>query len=318
MDLFEPYKESMENLGGISYQVMGNHDYNKVFKSFHYMSENDIHHGNYAEKIYEDHFGPINYSFDIGNFHVLVLESIDYKGGRFSYNEKINKSQINWVKEDLKYVDKSKTLLLNLHATMGNEMYPQDNIDNFDELYEIIKDYNTHIFSGHSHQMYNNIIADNIYEHNVGASCGVWWADHYNQCGTPNGYLVVELEDNNVKWYYKCTGKDYNHKFRAYLPGEFKRKPKYLVVNMWDYDPNCKLELFVDGEYYGELERFKDYDQAHSDISHKYFFPHRDKKTDHLFKAKLGKQYKEIEIKLTNRFGEIYTEKFFNPKIKTR
>lgn len=46
-----------ENMGLPVYYVIGNHDYVK---------------GEYGEKLYESIYGPVWYSFDVGNVHYVV------------------------------------------------------------------------------------------------------------------------------------------------------------------------------------------------------------------------------------------------------
>ena len=46
-----------------------------------------------------------------------------------------------------------------------------------------------------------------IYEHNIGAACGAWWAGDVNRCGAPNGYLVVNVTGDDISWQYKATGR---------------------------------------------------------------------------------------------------------------
>ena len=57
------------------------------------------------------------------------------------------------------------------------------------------ENYNVHVFSGHTHFFQNNEVSPVLYEHNIGAACGGWWTGWVNQCGAPNGYMVVELTE---------------------------------------------------------------------------------------------------------------------------
>lgn len=66
-----------------------------------------------------------------------------------------------------------------------------------------------------------------LYEHNIGAACGAWWAGHVNRCGAPNGYLVV---------------------------------------NVWDWDPTYQVKWSENGTDKADMERFNDEDQAYIDM----------------------------------------------------
>lgn len=100
------------------------------------------------------------------------------------------------VEKDLSYVPKGSLVFLNLHAPTSNTTAEGcGNTSNTSELLDILKDYQVHIFAGHTHFYENAQPAANIYEHNIGAACGAWWAGHVNRCGAPNGYLIVEVDD---------------------------------------------------------------------------------------------------------------------------
>lgn len=116
-----------------------------------------------------------------------------------------------------------------------------------EQLFEILKDYKTHIFVGHTHFYENRIVTPVIYEHNIGAACGAWWAGHVNRCGAPNGYLVVNVTGVTFPGSIRLPVVHSVNQFRVYKPGEFQSQPKYLVVNVWDYDPAWKLSYYEDG-----------------------------------------------------------------------
>ncbi len=69
------------------------------------------------------------------------------------------------------------------------------NTSNTSELLDILKDYQVHIFAGHTHFYENAQPAANIYEHNIGAACGAWWAGHVEPCGAPNGLPYSRVDD---------------------------------------------------------------------------------------------------------------------------
>ena len=75
-------------------------------------------------------------------------------------------------------------------------------------------------------------ISSRIIEHNIGAACGGWWAGWVNQCGAPNGYMVVDVDGERVKWHYKATRRDFSYQFRIYNKGEFTAQSS-LVPAVW-------------------------------------------------------------------------------------
>ena len=147
--------------------------------------------------------------------------------------------------------------------------------------------------------------AAGIYEHNIGAACGAWWAGHVNRCGAPNGYLVVTVKGDDVKWRYKATGRPADYQFRVYKPGEFETQKQYVVANIWDWDIAYTVNWYEDGVLKGAMQQFEDEDQA-------YIQQNKGKrsgyKTRHLFRAKPSPNAKTVTVEVTNRFGETFTQ----------
>ena len=93
-----------------------------------------------------------------------------------------------------------------------------------------------------------------MYEHNIGAVCGVWWSSSersggnnsksgaLNLCadGTPSGYYVYEASGTSRSWYYKYIGEPKTKQFKSYDMNEVK---KYYDT----YGP--AKNFFSDGSY---------------------------------------------------------------------
>ena len=300
MELFEPLRQSMASLGIIFSPVIGNHDHNQQYTTLSNLP--DANHG-YAEERYESFFGPYNYSFNVGNIHIITLKDIDYIKDR-KYTERFGSEQLDWLKNDLKYVKPGSTVFINVHAPVFNQSQKGGNARDAEEFKQIVSAYNVHIFAGHTHYFENNAVSANLYEHNIGAACGAWWAGHVNRCGAPNGYLVVNVNGNDIKWHYKATGKPADYQFRVYKPGEFKSEAGYVVANIWDWDPAFRVEWSEDGTAKGVMEHFDSEDQDYIDMHGKPEGYH----TLHLFRCQPSDDAKQIEIKVTNRFGETYKQ----------
>lgn len=180
------------------------------------------------------------------------------------------------------------------------------NARNAAQLFEILKGYKVHIFAGHTHFYENRIITPDIYEHNIGAACGARWAGHVNRCGAPNGYLVVDVDGDNVSWQYKGTGRPLDDQFRVYKPGEFLSQPEYLVVNIWDYDPAWRIQYYEDGvEKKGVMEVFDDEDQDFITMKKGKGTGYH---TMHLFRVRPTNKASKAEIVVTNRFGKRFRQ----------
>lgn len=109
--------------------------------------------------------------------------------------------------------------------------------------------------------------------------------------------------------------KDYQ--MRVYGKGEMLSQPQYVVANVWDWDPACKVEWLQDGKPMGMMEKFTDVDEVYA-VSKK----HQPglTVTGHLFRALPSSGAKSITVVFTNRFGEKFeqTVMITNPKVQTR
>lgn len=301
MTLFPAYKASVSSLGFTMFHTIGNHDFDLNYNDL-YNTENPL--DNYAEQTYESFFGPTDYSFNIGNVHVITMKSIDYLKNK-NYTERFTTNQLEWLKNDLSYVKSGSLVFLNLHSPTSNRSTNgSGNIRNASELMKILKEYRVHIFAGHTHFYENEEVTASIYEHNIGAACGAWWAGNVNCDGSPNGYLIVDVKNDDVKWHYKATGRDLSYQFRVYKPGEFSSQLGYIVLNYWDWDTKCKVRWYEDGVLKGFMEQFSDEDQDYISMTGKAKGYH----TLHLFRAKPSIGVKNVIVEITNRFGEVYKE----------
>ena len=301
MNLYDEYKESLQNMGMTVFQCIGNHDFDLRYQDLHNMRAGTPV---YGEMVYNRYFGPTDYSFNMGKVHVVTLKNINYVGKK-RYIECLTDEQIAWVEKGLRYLPKGSLVFLNMHAAGWNLVGADGNIRNAAQLEETLKGYNAHVFCGHTHFFQNNQVNPNLYEHNIGAACGAWWSSWVNRCGAPNGYLVVEVNGNDLKWHYKGTRRSFDYQFQVYKPGEFQTQSSFVIANVWDWDKDCRIVWYQDGKPMGTMEQFTGVDET-------YAATLKDRKqaseTPHLFRAMPADGSKEIKIELTNRFGETYTQ----------
>jgi len=78
---------------------------------FYCIGNHDLVKGDYGEQLFEKNFGPVYYSFDAGNTHYLVTPML---GG--DYKPSYTKADVyRWMKNDLKFVDKTKNIVVFNH-----------------------------------------------------------------------------------------------------------------------------------------------------------------------------------------------------------
>lgn len=233
-------------------------------------------------------------------------------------------------------------------------------LNNSATLVSKFKGYKVDFVTGHTHVLYNvdkkSSEGIGIYEHNAGAVCASWWWSGYltpgiHICtdGAPGGYSVWDITGTDKKWRYKGTGRDENEQFRSYdlnnvwftvekdapkvpaaLKSDFekytdaypKNSKNEVLINIWNWDPNWKIEIKENGKTLS-CTRVKGYDPLHiAALTAKRFNNSAIKEVPafitkenyHMFKVKASSPTSTIDIKVTDEFGNVYTETMKRPK----
>ena len=306
MMLYAQYKQSIKNRRMTFFQCIGNHDFQKAYADLH---NSELGAPHYAEQMFGEFFGPLCYSFNIGKCHIITMKNINYRGS-CKYEEEITEEDLRWLERDLSYVPKDVMIILNMHAPAWNAMEPIDNILNAQRLAEILEPYEAHVFAGHTHFFENVEVTPRLYQHNIAAACGAWWTSNINRDGAPNGYMVATVDGTSMKWQYKATNSKSVYQMRVYKPGEFRTQKNYVVANVWEWDPHCRVVWYEDGRYKGRMQQFTDNDEAF--LLTKPLKPQL-AKTRHLFRARpTSKKYRTIKVIFINRFNQTYTYTIVN------
>lgn len=294
LELFDDYSKAIEKINIPFFQCLGNHDQD-------YNQGGDES----ADKTFKSRFGPTYYSFNRGKAHYVVLDDVRYLGVDRKYDGYISQEQLNWLKKDLSFIGKDQLIIINVHIPIHNS------VKNNQDFYDIIKDFNNvHVMSGHTH--YNvNAIKGNVFEHNHGAVCGAWWTGGICPDGTPRGYGVYKVSGNQLSWFYKSTGHPKDKQMNIDL--EPLTANNRIIVNVWNYDPEWDVSLFLDGKRV-LMEKTKGFDPESVRL---YQGPDKPKprgfaepkRTEHLFMAHFSSPVKEIKVIATDRFGIKYEEK---------
>lgn len=200
----------------------------------------------------------------------------------------------------------------------------------------------------------NTLTKNSIYEHNAGAVCACWWVTGiYNieaniaSDGVPGGYTVVTVKDKNISWQYKGTQYPISKQFHSYDRNKINLDRTVLLpnikadqaqewdarvntwsgassdnevyINVWNYDYNWKVEVTENGTPL-TVSKVWDYDPLHmlaytyERFRHGEDAGHITGKCFHLFKVKASAPNTTLEIKVTDRFGNVYTESMKRPK----
>ncbi len=291
--LFPEYEKAVAQMNIPFFQCLGNHDmdYNKGGDES-------------SDDTFQQLYGPCDYSFNRGKVHYVVMDNVRYMGKDRDYDRFFQDQQLAWLKKDLSYVPADYLIILCVHIPVHS------GVKNKKALYEILGDRKVHIMSGHTHYHLNKITG-NIFEHNHGTVCGAWWTGSICVDGTPNGYGIYKVKGNDLSWFYKAVGQDNDYQMSLNI-AKTDDGLKQLVANIWNFDPSWRQEYVVNGETKGALEQFTGFDPvAYANFigpdlpkTRGFAEPHQ---TNHLFKAVLPADAREVVVKVTDRFGKIYT-----------
>lgn len=211
------------------FYVIGNHDHD---------SSQDSDYD--SETAFVNAFGPTNYSFDIGNAHVIVMDDIIRRDGNndrgdgyysIKYGQGFTNEQVAWLQDDISKVigSKTKVVVFCTHAPLNKASGGDSGTQN--AVMGALKNnfYNVHVFSGHTHCINNNLYSGwsaksgrQIYEHTLQTLSGYFWdADISYDIASPAGYGVFTFgHDDICAEYNKTTKEDPGFQFRTYNGGE--------------------------------------------------------------------------------------------------
>lgn len=194
-------------------------------------------------------------------------------------------------------------------------------------------------------------------EHNTAAVCATWWwtgrdgyaGNHIAKDGSPGGYSIWEFNNKDVKWQYKGIGEDKDYQFRAYdlnkvhitaaahapastdvrlLPyaAEYATvsNKNEVLINVWGYDEKWKVEVTENGNslpvnrvYVLDPLHIISYAAKRLNLNAEPTADFVSTKTAHMFKVKASNATNTLVIKVTDRFGKVYTESMTRPKAFT-
>lgn len=296
------YINAIAQVGIPFYNSIGNHD--------HVSGLSDER----ADSVYCRNYGPTRFSFNRGKIHYVGLDNIIYKGE--NYDEDMTREGLEWLRKDLSYVPKDYVLIITLHSPVLRRTFRHKEMDHIDELVSIVKPFKmVHFISGHIHVNSMEVIAPNIFDHNVGAASGNYWRGKTCKDGTPIGYQVFEINGTDVKWYFQTVDQPADFQFKVYPPAQRNPEvnPDKLIVSVWNWDVAWKVECSYDaGKTFRSMNRCLDcYDQDAYDeygpkdhpkeTKKRYVFA---EKTDHIFLDTPPVGAKQVLVKVTDRFGK--------------
>ncbi len=257
MSLFDNYIAGLKSLGNVQmFNILGNHDNDPK-------ATNDVE----GRRVFEEKLGPTYYSFNIGKIHCVVLDNLIMKvrsdGTLRDYDQGLTNEIWQWLQNDLSYVDYSTTIFVACHSPMFMQSSMSDrsssSSNHRSDYAKLFSKYDeVHAWAGHSHTTFNYVYPatsalKNIEVHTVSRSTGQLWTNEYISCGTPRGYTVVEVDGDDVSWYFQPT----KYQTAAYS-GKTTPQPSYNYRD-WSYNSSGVAILKSNGATLDESYQMKVY-----------------------------------------------------------
>ena len=206
----------------------------------------------------------------------------------------------------------------------------------------------------HTVYNHDRLSSSHVFEHNAGSVCGTWWWSgnetpgvHIGQDGSPGGYTLLTVDGTSFRWQYKATKKDVGFQFRSYdrntihltaascIPnasGTYAQDfaPDFwgtastaneVYINVWNYDPSWKVEVSEGGKALtptlltgGCLDPLHLVAYTAKRLNKNKTATFATTPNYHTFRVSASSPSSTLEIKVTDRFGNIYTESMTRPK----
>ena len=300
IEILDMYKKEIVRTGVPFYPVVGNHD-----------NEAYVQGDNEAAAAYRSKMGPENYAFCLGKDVVIVLDNIIYDTNfkmALGYTDQV----IAWVKGLLKEIPSTSEIYVAQHVPMGRS---NRKLQNQEALISMLRGRKVTVLSGHMHTNSIRELEKNMTEHNVAGLCGAWWETQHCTDGTPRGYKVFTKHADRLSWYYKSIGFSKKHIAEAFGLGMAPLHPNSVVVNVWDWDPQWKVEWYEDGKPMGKMDQVREIcpvfdDEINAAYEGRGEIPgwKQARPSGHNFAATPSRYAKKVTIVVESRFGQKWTQ----------
>lgn len=327
LDVYPRLTSILGMAGKTIYYLPGNHDTNDKI-------EGPDNHYN----IYRQFFGPDYYSFNYGKVHFIVLNDIKWENG--VYHGELGIKQLNWIKEDLKYVQRDSLIVLAMHIPLiswVDRNNPNHSVKDRDELFNLLSDFDNVIaLAGHTHDLEklypgelingwsNGLTFPQII---AGAVCGSWWQGEkdefgipfsYMKDGAPKGYFVMQFDDSEYTDTYKATGKpsDYQVNINLFNNNVIQNDSTIsideinnseIISNVFNADIYSNIDISFDGDEYSQMEKVVTIDPF---INERVLGNTLPVESTHIWRSKLptnlGKGVHLVRVRFIDKSGHKY------------
>lgn len=256
------------------FQTMGNHDYTFFTAGRPLTVDSRTSSVNLkVQRAFEDCFGPINYSFNRGDVHIVGMRNIFWdKAGDEGYSGGFTDEQYAWLQADLANVPTDKMVILCMHIPLVS---CKDDLNASKVAALLAKYRNATVFSGHTHYKrgYASVKSTSMYEHIHSAVCGTGWWSSVESDGCPNGFTVYKFKGPQIsgEWFNGVNGPaaSPSYQMRVYrgnitCGGEFAKfkwphGENTILINIFNGDSRWgKVEVWENGSPSGTASRMSE------------------------------------------------------------
>lgn len=249
LDTLRPFNQAVAMIGIPWHNVLGNHDLNLDGGSRKHINET-----------FESIYGPTYYSFDYGQVHFVVLDTIDWGevNGRQRYVPRFGERQVEFLKNDLAAIPDSQMVVLLMHV-------PILDCEDHQAIFRLIekrpfcvsvsahRHVHTHQFIG-SEQGWGG---DKEHHHIVNVTVsGSWWSGAKNDRGVPhstmadgapNGYSMLSFRNGEYFMDFKGAGIPASEQMLIELPDEVgSGKSADVWINVYNGSSKSTVEFAID------------------------------------------------------------------------
>ena len=317
MNAWDDYLDGADIIKCPTFNVIGNHDYDQA----------NLFETEQGNVFFETYVGPEHYSFDLGDIHYVVLNTIlyDRPNTKKSYHYGLDDRALEWLRADLSYVPKDKIIMTCTHhnpfKTPNTSPHGSHNVYSlhYADYLPLLSAYKkVYAWNGHNHQnFYYNYEgkdtkhgAPNIQSISVARATGALRLNEYlSPRGEPQGYMVMNVHGDEVSWFYKSVGKDKNYQLRTSL-----QENGSVLCNVWNWSEGWTVPAWYEnGEKVADMVLTPGVDPAYqvlfdkctNETTRKYCKP--DAKTP-LWTVTPSVGASSGEVRVTDMFGNTYSE----------
>ena len=297
----DDWKREIVRTGIPFYPVIGNHDH--VGKQ-----GGDLQ----SSAEYRKRIGPENYAFFLGNDVIFSVDNIIFTPDQ-GYNEGYADHVLAFVRGVMKYVPADAQIYVAQHSPLAGRDNGKRILGTSDML-NLLEGHKALFLSGHNHQSKPYTYGNDVTEHNIAAICGTWWDAYHCADGSPRGYKIYTKEAGKLTWYYKAVGHDKDFQVEIFKPGQTLKHPNSVIANVWDWNPDWKIEWYEDGKPMGRMDKVREYSPLHiAEMKARYEALGQDpsswkgtKAAEHYFAATPSQYAKNVTVSVTNPFGQTW------------